>query len=194
MKIFPALAGLFLLAACNNDSKTVTTTDDETGTKTTMDINTSPKNASNFEEKIKELQQLAPLSLDEMKALLPETLGAASRSDMSVQQAMGTSYARASYKLSDESSFDLGIFDCAGQAGAGIYNSQFMTLMNFQQESETEVTKTVDFNGAKAIEQYKKDGSEASFHWLAKDRFLVTLEGDNMKPEEVKKVAEMLKF
>lgn len=195
MKISSFLAGLILLAACNNDSKKVTVTDEETGTKTTMDAPvTSEKAANNFEEKVKELQALAPMSLEDMKALLPESLAGAARSDMNVQNAMGASFASAKYKINDNTSVELGIFDCAGPAGAGIYSMQFLTLMNFQQESETEMTRTVDFNGSKAIERAKKDGSESSFHWFAKDRFLVSLEGENMKVEELRELAGSMKF
>ena len=48
------------------------------------------------------------------------------------------------------------IFDCAGEAGAGIYGMQYLTMMNFQSESDDEYTKSIEFKGSKAIEHLNK--------------------------------------
>jgi hypothetical protein len=87
---------------------------------------------------------------------------------------MGTAYAEADYTFNDSTEISLKIFDCAGQAGAGVYSMQYLGMMNFQSESDDEYTKTIDFNGGKAIEQ-GKDGSRSTLTFLAADRLLVTL-------------------
>lgn len=67
-------------------------------------------------------------------------------------------------------------------------------MMNFQQESEKEYTKTIDFKGAKAIEKYNKESKQSSLTYVANDRLLVIMEGRNMEPSELKSAAENLNF
>ncbi len=194
MKFYALLAGVMLMAACNNNKDKVVIEDKETGTKTTLDVSKAEKFSQDFTKKVEELQKLTPYTLDEMKALLPETFAGANRSNMNVASAMGTSVAEADYEINDTTSVTLKIFDCAGEAGAGIYSMQFLGMMNLQQETEDEITRTIDFNGTKAVEQFEKDGSRASFVWVAKERLLVTLEGENTRIEPLRQLAGSLKF
>jgi cytolysin (calcineurin-like family phosphatase) len=105
---------------------------------------------------------------------------------------MGAAYAEGSYPINDSTEIELKLFDCAGQAGAGIYSMQYLGMMNFQSESDDEYTKTTDFNGNRAIEHAKKDNSSASLSYLAADRLLVTLEGRNTGIDMLKKAAGSL--
>ncbi len=194
MKFYVLLAGVLLMSACNNNKDKVVIEDKETGTKTTVDPSKMEKFSQDFTKKVEELQKLTPYTLEEMKALLPESFAGANRSNMNVASAMGTSFAEADYDINDTTSVSLKIFDCAGEAGAGIYSMQFLGMMNLQQETEDEITRTVDFNGTKAVEQFEKDGSRSSFVWVAKDRLLVTLEGENTKIEPLRQLAGSLKF
>jgi len=84
------------------------------------------------------------------------------------------------------------IYDCAGSAGAGIYSLQFLGMMNMQQESDDEYTKTVEFNGANAFEHCDKTSNDCTFTYFAGGRYLVTLEGDNVDAEALKQAARAL--
>ncbi len=195
MKFFPAIASLFLLTACgNNDGKDVTIKDTESGTTATINMSAIEKAGQDYSKKVEELQKLTPFTLDELKAFLPETLEGAARSNMNVSSSMGISVCSADYELDDNSSYSLKIFDCAGEAGAGIYSLQFLTAMNLQQETDVEVTRSIDFGSGKAVEQYQKDGSESKLMWMEKDRMMITLEGNNISMDKVKSVASGLKF
>jgi hypothetical protein len=66
--------------------------------------------------------------------------------------------------------------------------------MKFQQENSREYTKTIDFNGSKAIENYNKENKEARLTYNTNDRLLVVLKGRNITPDELKSAASKLNF
>ncbi|HRO70845.1 MAG TPA: hypothetical protein PK951_10710 [Chitinophagaceae bacterium] len=190
---FMGAVAICLFTACNNNKKPGVTVTSEDG-KTTATINTEDmaKVSDFFQKKTEELQKLTPYTLDQMKALLPEEIAGAKRSKFSANSAMGAAYAEGEYKINDSTELELKIFDCAGQAGAGIYSLQYLSLMNFQSESDDEYTKTIDFNGVKAVEHLDKSDNRATLTYLSGDRLLVTLEGENTGVDLLKQVAGSL--
>jgi hypothetical protein len=105
---------------------------------------------------------------------------------------MGAATCNATYKSEDGKELKLSIFDCAGEAGAGIYSMRYWTLWNFQQEDDNGYQKTVDFNGGKAIEKYTKYNEEYGLTYMSGDRFLVNVEGEKTGLEAVKQAAGSL--
>lgn len=186
-------AAVCLLIACNNNKKPgITVTSEDGKTTTTISPEAMTATADAFTKKAEELQKLSPYTLDQVKALLPEELAGAKRSKFSANSAMGTAYAEGEYAINDSTGLELKIFDCAGQAGAGIYSMQYLGMMNFQSESDDEYTKTIDFKGSKAIEHLDKRDNRATLSYLAGDRLLVTLEGKNTGLELLKQAAGTL--
>ncbi len=190
---FMGAVAICLFSACSNNKKPGVTVTSEDG-KTTATINTDDmaKVSDLFQKKTEELQKLTPYTLDQMKALLPDEIAGAKRSTFSANSAMGAAYAEGEYNINDSTDLELRIFDCAGQAGAGIYSLQYLSLMNFQSESDNEYTKTIDFNGVKAVEHLDKGSNRATLTYLAGDRLLVTLEGENTGVDLLKQVAGSL--
>jgi len=183
-------ASLCLLTACNNNKKPGVTVTSEDGKTTTTISPTDLAQASDaFQKKTEELQKLSPYTLDQVKALLPEELAGAKRSKFSANSAMGTAYAEGEYPINDSTEIELKIFDCAGQAGSGIYNMQYFGMMNFQSESDDEYTKTIEFKGSKAVEHLDKRNNRSTLTYLAGDRLLVTLEGRNTGIDLLKQAA-----
>jgi hypothetical protein len=184
---------VWLLTACNNSKKPGITVTSEDG-KTTATVSTAAmaETADAFTKKTEELQKLSPYTLDQMKALLPEELAGAKRSKFSANSAMGAAYAEGEYAINDSTELELKIFDCAGQAGAGIYSMQFLGMMNFQSESDDEYTKTIEFNGSKAVEHLDKRNNRSTLSYLSVDRLLVTLEGKNTTVDQLKQIAGSL--
>jgi hypothetical protein len=179
-----------LLTACNNNKKPgITVTSEDGKTTTTIQPNELAKVSDDFQKKTEELQKLSPYTLDQMKALLPEELAGAKRSKFSANSAMGAAYAEGEYPINDSTNLELKIFDCAGQAGAGIYSMQYLGMMNFQSESDDEYTKTSEFNGGRAVEHHNKKNNRSTLTYLAGDRLLVTLEGRNTGIDLLKQVA-----
>jgi hypothetical protein len=181
---------LCLLAACNNNKKpNITVVSDDGKTKATIPAADMSNVADAFQKKTEELQKLTPYTLDQMKALLPEEIAGAKRAKFTANSAMGATYAEGEYPINDSTEVELKIFDCAGQAGAGIYGMQYLNIMNFQSESDDEYTKTIDFRGGRAVEHMNKNSNRATLTYLAGDRLLVTLEGRNTGVDLLKQTA-----
>ena len=182
---------LLIMIACNNNKSSEGITVASGNGATTNAPNESQESDAT-RKKTEELQKLSPYTLDQMTTFLPEELTGTKRSNFSANSVNGAPYAEGSYPINDSSGIEVSIFDCAGDAGVGIYNMQYSNLMNFQMVSEEEYTKTIDFHGNTAIEHSKKDNSNSSFVFLASDRLLVTLEGRNVGVDMLKKAAESL--
>lgn len=182
--------------ACNSNKKpgdvTITGKD---GEQVTVNTNEIANAANEMKNRNEELQKLSPLSMDELKALLPEEIMGAKREKVEATKMAGlASFAKAEYNMNDSTNVSLTFFDCAGTAGAGYYNMSFFGLMNFEQDNETEYTKTTEFKGDKAIEHCQKTRSECEFTFFGGDRFLVQLKGDNVGIDQLKQVAGGLKI
>ena len=188
------LAGIILLAACNNNKKSgeTTITSDDGKEKVTIDVNQMQQAADAMEKKKEELTKLTPLTTDQLKALLPETLMGGKRTEYNVANTMGTGIATGEYQINDSVNVKLMIYDCAGTGGAGIYSMQYLGMMNFQQDSDEEYTKSVDFNGAKAFEHCEKATNDCTFTFFGGERFLVTLQGDHTGADALKQAAGSL--
>jgi len=194
MKFVFLFAALGILIACNNDKKSgeLTVTSEDGKTTASVDASKASQAVDAMQKKVEELQKLSPYTLDQMKAFLPEVLAGAKRSKVSANSAMGAASSEGSYPVNDSTEIQVQLIDCGGEAGAGIYSMQYANMMTFQSESEDEYTKTIEFNGSKAIEHAKKDNSSAVLSYLAADRLLVTLEGRNTGIDMLKKAAGSL--
>lgn len=186
-----SFALLLLTTACNNNKKPGDVTiKGKDGESVTINTNDASKNVEEMKNSMEELQKLKPLSLEELKALIPAEIMGAKQDDYNAVNYAGYGQASASYKINDSTKIKLNVIDCAGNAGAGFYNMQF--LMNFEQDNENEYTKSTTFNDQKAIENCKKKRKECSFTYFSGNRFLVALEGDNVGIDQLKDVAKGL--
>ena len=184
-----------LLTACKGNDKKITHTeknDDGTTTTTSVDVKGMTTDTDEMTKKTEELKKLTPLTLDQLKALLPEEVNGMKRTNFNANSAMGYAIAEGEYQQDENTSLKLVIYDCAGEAGAGWYSLTYWGAMNFQQESDKEYTKTIDFKGVKAIENFKKESKESSLTYVANERLLVVLTGRNMEPAALKEAAEKL--
>ena len=187
---------IFMLSCSNNREKGKISIKDEKGkTTATFDVKSIEeiaKAAEKSEDKVEELKKLTPLTSDQLKAMMPEELMGIKRTSVGASSISGASSGTALYKSEDGKELKLIIYDCAGEAGAGIYSLRYLTLWSIQYEDENGYQKTVDFNGQKAIENYVKDREEYSIAFLSNDRFLVTVEGDKTGLDMVKQAANSL--
>jgi len=180
-----------LLIACNNNKPKETNvfTSPDGKETVTVDAQKMQNAAQDMEKQKAELEKLTPLTMDQLKAMIPETLMGAKRTNYSASTAMGAGSAQGDYELNDSSRLSLNIYDCAGSAGAGIYSMQYMSMFNFQQDSDEEYTKTIDFNGGKAFEHCEKATNNCTLSYFSGGRFLVTLEGDHVGAAALKQAA-----
>ena len=175
-----------VMTACGSREKKVTVTDESTGEKTTVTVDPSgvAVNVNDVQAKVEELKKLPPVSTETMKSFFPEEVMGIKRSSYNVSSAMGYSVGSAEYRKDDNVKYEVGIYDCTGEAGAVFYYSSWAG-MNLQSESDDGYTKTVTYNGVKALEAYTKSNNQHTLHFLGGDRFWVMIEGndgiDNLK-------------
>src|SRR5688572_10673142 len=172
---------IFMLSCSNNREKGKISIKDEKGkTTATFDVKSIEelvKVAEKSGDKAEELKKLTPLSTDQLKSMMPEEFMGIKKTSFSADSYSGASSSTANYKSADGKELKLIIYDCAGQAGAGIYAIRYMTMWNIQHVDDRGYQKTVDFNGQKAVENYVKSSDEYSLAFLSNDRFLVTIAG-----------------
>jgi len=146
-------------------------------------------------QKVNELKKLPPLTTSQLNALLPEQLLNLKRSSFEATHMMGFSTADATYKNEDGSQkIKLTLFDCVGDAGAGIYSLNHLTKMNIQSESEDGYTKSIDFMGQKDMETYQKNNNKYKLIFLANDRLLINIETNTLSEDELKPAAASLQI
>ena len=194
-RIFSSLLVTTLLfAACNNNKPKETTviTSPDGKEKVTIDPRGMQNIAQEMQKQKEELSKLQPLSLDQLKAMVPENLMGAKGTNIEANAGMGAGLARGEYELNDSTRVTLNIYDCAGPAGAGIYSMQYMGLLNVQQDNEEEYTKTIDFNGGKAFEHCEKASNDCTLSYFTGGRFMITLEGDHVGADALKQAAKGL--
>jgi len=185
------------MVACNsNRDKAKIQIKDDKG-KTTIAIDSKGLQelvtaAENAEDKTDMLKKLAPLSTDQLKAIMPEELAGMKKTSSSVNTYTGTALSIATYQSEDGKELKLLVYDCAGEGGAGIYSLRYGLLLNYNYEDENGYQKIVDFNGQKVRETYIKSSDEYSMTFPSNDRLLVTIEGKKTGLDLVKQAANSL--
>lgn len=192
--MFPIMVVAFLLTACNNDKKTASTSTDEGKTTVTNEVVKPDPVTDEMKKEAEQLQKLTPMSLDELKALLPQQIMGANRQNEQATSATGAGLATADYKLNDSTEIQVSIWDCAGPGGAGIYSSRYLGTFNTVSESSNEYTKAIDFRGQKSIEHCATQTNICWITYYTGKRYVVTLEGKNVHPDGLKQAANELKI
>ena len=194
LTILSLLISAVCLVACNNNKpKQVTDTKEENKTDVPVDANSGMAATSDMQKKMEELKKLTPLTTDQLKMMLPEEVMGMKRSSFNANSMMGFASAEAVYRNeNDDKQITLNIFDCAGEAGAGIYSLNYWTKMSMQSESDNGYTKTVDFKGQRAVETYEKGSDRYELTYVASDRLLVSVKGEKVGLEAVRQAAENL--
>lgn len=196
-KLIIATAALTLVACSKEEKKQ----DENSGGLS--DIVSTAKNYSNINnsmqdvsKNIEALKKMTPLSNDELKALLPELLLGLKRTELSVGEnaVMKISSAEAKYKNEENSKrITVEIMDGAGETGSAMV-SILMLGLNVEKEKITEngFEKSEVINGMKALVSENKNGDsvDSKIQMVAKNRYIITLNGDGVSYEELKKALE----
>ena len=188
------MAACIVITACKGRNDKITIKDEE-GNKATIDVSSINEAAKKMEENADEaekLKKLTPLSIDQVKALIPNELLGMQRSSFSANSSMGVSVGKGTYKGDGEKELNIEIIDCAGEVGAGWYTMRYFSLWNFQQEDDNGYQKTIDFNGGKAIEKYTKSNDRYEMTYFGNDRFIVQIDGEKIGLDGIKQVASNL--
>ncbi len=191
-----AMAFAILFSSCSDSKKIRTVTKNDDGSTTTTTTSIDPEKmqdaGNEMQKKMDELKKLAPMTTDQLKAALPEEVEGIKRSNFTANATGGFAFAEGEYQKDDSTNVKISIYDCAGEAGSAMYGMNYWTKMSIQQESSNGYTKTIDFNGGKAVESYDNSSKEATLTYVGNNRLLVTITGHNIKADELKAAAEKL--
>lgn len=192
-----------LLLSCGGNKSSEDSGDDSPGISEAIsgfkNLNKVADATEDWEEKQKELAALTPLTNDEIKALLPESLSGMKRTKFTVGDAsmMGLVLGQATYSDGQDKSVELSIIDGAGETGSGMIAIYVMALsMEMEEETETGFSKTTTIDGHRAtVEEERGEGwINSEIASLVSDRYLVTLNGTGLSYNELGGVFKALDF
>lgn len=174
----------FSLVACDNPvSKKIKET--KQGVQNTTK---AYKELNKMGDDIKELQQVEPLTNEEMKAWLPDAINGMKRTGYKAGQTAYIQIAsiEATYSNEDKSKiFRVTILDGAGEMGASATAGVRMMLsMDMEEEDEYKTKRTVEKGDNKAIEEYKKKNNSTSIQLMHGKRFYIQANATNMDVNE----------
>ena len=149
-----------------------------------------------MQEDIEALKEITPLTNDELKAWLPDEINGMKRTSFKAGQTsfMKIASIEASYSNEDKSkTFKIQVIDGAGEMGAAATAGMRMLFsQDFEEETETQVKRSIKKKGVKAIEEYRKDGSNCTIQFMQDDRFYINASGRNMDLDETWKAIDDL--
>lgn len=183
-KFIIAIFALSIFTACENPvSKKIKETQEAvSNTKEVM------KEMNNMQDDIKELQQVTPLTNDELKAWLPDEIDGMKRIAYKAGQGSYLQIAmiEATYANEDKSKkFKIEVMDGAGEVGAAATaGMRIMFSQDFEEEDEQKTRRTVKKDGMKAIEEYRKNNNKSSIQFFQGNRFYMNATGTNMDLDE----------
>ncbi|HYH14281.1 MAG TPA: hypothetical protein VD794_03620 [Flavisolibacter sp.] len=181
-----------VITSCVQNGK-VQQNDDASAMNSTSSFNAMAITIDDVNQKIEDLKFLTPLTSEQLKTLFPEAINGIKRSSMNTNSPEGLNVVEANYSQGNKD-LKLTIYDCAGEAGAGIFALGYVAQMNLQSESNKGYTRAMDFNGAKAIEAYEKSSNQSTFTYIINDRFMIVLTGKNIDNASLRQMAQDLTF
>lgn len=181
------IIGIFAMAAliaCENPvSKKI-----KEAKQNVSNTNKAFKELNKMQEDIKELQNMEPLTNEELKAWLPEEINGMKRTGYKTGQGSYLQIAmiEGTYTNEDKSKkFRIELMDGAGQMGAAATaGMRIMFSQDFEEEDEYKSRRSVKKNGVKAIEEYRKGNNNSNIQLFHDNRFYLKADGTNMDIDE----------
>jgi len=184
--LFVGLASL-VFVSCNSGKKPADKTENKDAAVKSI---TAP--VDEREKKTEELKKAPQLTLEQMQVLLPQELDSARQKNLYTSTQFGYGIASAEYPKPKSRVIKVTLYDCAGESGAVNYFENYWNKLNVQNQTETEFIRTIDFEGGKGIETYKKDLNLSTFTFVVRDRLVIVMEGKNISAEQLEEAAKKL--
>jgi len=141
-------------------------------------------------------KQIAAVTADTLKGLLPETLAGMKRTDASAErnQAMGVdmTIAESQYQGENDTSIDLTITDIGNMAGAMRMGMTAWTLAQYDRQKDSGYEKTTTFGSFKGVEEFENEGQHGTIRVFVADRFVVELNGNGITMDALKKTLDQI--
>ena len=147
----------------------------------------------------KDIKALAP---SDLKKFLPETIGAAKRSNSKAEHVsmmgMDIATAEADYEpeaapdATEHPSFHVKITDLGNVSGAMLGGFASWAMVKTESETETGYEKSVDYKGYPGQETYDRESKYGSLNLYVAKRFTVEVHGNDATIEQVKAIVDGL--
>jgi len=159
-------------------------------------VTTIAEKAQEAQEDIEKLKDVTPLTNEELKEWLPQSVEGLERSGFKVGAAGYANVAsiEGTYSLKgQDQKFKVSVIDGAGQAGSMIIAGLGMAAkMDMEQEDENKHTKSVTVGDVRAQQTFHKKRNETALQFVVDNRFGVMVNGVKMNPEKTWKFVEEL--
>ena len=180
-------------------------------------VTTMATSAEEIKENIEKLQNATPLTNDQLKTWLPETLEGMNRTSFKTGASSYTGVAsiEGTYDTPDtpkhikdendkrianpnKKTFSITLYDGAGPTGGMMISGLGMaSKMDFEEETEYKHKKTVSVNGIKAVQTLNKPRSpyypvKVQLQFVYKNRFGLMISSTNMTEKETWEVLEKI--
>lgn len=143
-------------------------------------------------QKMEELKKAPQLTLEQMRVLLPSELDSAKEKNYLASTQFGYGLASAEYPKTKSRGIKVTLYDCSGELGSANYFENYWDYLNVNKQTDQEFTKTIDFEGGKAVETYKKDMNLSTLTFVVRDHVVIVMEGKNTSPEQLEAAAKKL--
>jgi hypothetical protein len=126
------------------------------------------------------------VDVEKFKALLPERMGAYARTEISTGGAAGMGGANATYENGDKR-LEVSVVDMGGMGALGGLAGAFGANSTTENADGYERVQTVD--GRMTMEKLSRSNNTASYGVMVANRFMLSVDGTNVSPQEVKDAA-----
>jgi len=173
----------FALFSCDSETR-------ESLSKAKDDLSTASDLVTNIQEAkedTEKLKGLTPLTNDQLKGWLPESLDGMARTGFVVGKTgyMNVASIEGTFKSEDGRKFEINVIDGAGETGSILMTGMGMASnMDMEQEDENKHVRTVTVNGIKAQQTYHKKREDTDIQFVYNDRFGVMVTGKDLQPEK----------
>lgn len=177
------IAGVaFLMLSCGNSTKEENSSETGSVFDQVSNLSKVAKSADKIQELTGKLKGLTPLTNDELKAVVPETLNGLKRKSFNAGQlsAMGGLSSIDAEYGDDNKHIKIDVIDGAGETGSAVISLLALSLsMDTESETNETKTKTTEINGIRSVTEESKNGdaTDSSIKFLYKDRYSISLEG-----------------
>lgn len=188
-KILVLLSALIIISCKKEETSGHSVSDAISSVQT---LNKMGNATENIEKRGEELKKTAPVSNDEFKTAVPETLLGMSRKELSLGETsmMEMNSATARYHGENGNEITLIINDGAGEMGSSLYTLTKLGLAaDVEKQNEYGWQKTMDIAGNKSVVEEEKNADfiNSKITFIAKDRYLISLNSQGLSADELKK-------
>lgn len=207
-KLFNLLLMLAMIAlvACGGGSDSTDNNESDAeessiSSSSSSDNNTDgePKNLQEAMSEVKKVMEengggKEVVNFRDLKELLPESMMGMERTEYSGEKAgafgMNIANAKAEYEEGDKR-IEVNIADVAG-VGTAMMSMASWSTIEVDRESDDGFERTTVIDGNKAFEKYDSKRKDGELNLIIKDRFIVTLKGDNVEEKDLRKALDKI--